>query len=182
MNGPPSSSNVPRGTSNTSCSHFVKENGIVWPRCKVSLDGPLPVYKKKGSPASYLSRILSKSRCEKKRPRLNQRCGLWPVRRSKRWRRSSSINLVAHFLFAISEWLRHEMQNLGALRDGNVVEGKDVSLLIMCSLNVPRVDMLLGGSILLAVPYWKYCLGVGRRHARDARCSLCNVDGIWNSF
>lgn len=123
VNGRSSSSYIPRGTSNTSCSHFVKENGIVWPRCSASLDGPLPVYKKKGSPASYLSRILSKSRCEKKRPRLNQRCGLWPVRRSKRWRRSSSINLVAHFLFTVSEWLHHGLRNLGILWDRDIVNG-----------------------------------------------------------
>lgn len=91
---------IPKGTSNTSCNHFVKENGIVWPRCKASLDGPRPVYRKNGSPCSYLSRMRSKSRWEKNRPRRSQRCGLWPVRRSKRWRSSSSINLVAHFLLS----------------------------------------------------------------------------------
>jgi hypothetical protein len=28
---------------------------------------------------------------------------------------------------------------------------------------------LLSGSILLAVPYWKYCLSLGRRHACGTR-------------
>lgn len=90
--------NIPSGTSNTSCNHFVNVNGMVCPKCSASLDGPRPVYKKNGSPASYLSRILSKSRCEKNKPLRNQRCGFFPVSRSNRCSRSSSINFVAHFL------------------------------------------------------------------------------------
>jgi hypothetical protein len=89
---------IPNGTSNTSCNHFVNVNGMVCPKCSASLDGPRPVYKKNGSPASYRSRILSKSRCEKNKPRRNQRCGFFPVSRSNRCRRSSSISFVAHFL------------------------------------------------------------------------------------
>lgn len=48
-------------------------------------------------------------------------------------------------------------------------------MLVVCSLNVPRVDLLLGGSIILTVPYWKYCLGLGRRHTcrtRDVRYEM----------
>ena len=34
-------------------------------KCIESDDGPLPVYKKNGSPCSYKSKIRSKSLCEK---------------------------------------------------------------------------------------------------------------------
>jgi hypothetical protein len=44
------------------------------PKCKEPLLGPLPVYKKNGSPRSYLFNMRSKSRWEKKRPRRSQRC------------------------------------------------------------------------------------------------------------
>ena len=68
---------ITNGTSKTSCihlcklrilrfptlsgAHFVNINGIIWPRCMLSLLGPRPVYKKKGLPCSYRSKILSNS-------------------------------------------------------------------------------------------------------------------------
>lgn len=84
-----------KGTSNTSCNHLVKVlstvrlsftqtqllayKGMVCPRCSASLLGPLPVYKKKASPASYLSNIRSRSRCEKNKRRRSHRWGLCPA-------------------------------------------------------------------------------------------------------
>lgn len=86
------------GTSNTSCSQRVNCSGMVWPRCRLPELGPRPVYRKKGSPFSCLSRIRSKSRWLKKRPRRSQRCGLWLVTRSNRSRSFSSMTDVFHFL------------------------------------------------------------------------------------
>ena len=51
-------------------------------------------------------------------------------------------------------------------------------MLVVCSLNVPRVDVLLDGSILLTVPYWEYCLSLGLHHACGTR-DVC-YDGCGN--
>ncbi len=69
---------ITNGTSNASCNHlklflyfifiqifsyyyFVIINGIKWPRCIASDDGPRPVYKKNGFFCSYAVRINSRS-------------------------------------------------------------------------------------------------------------------------
>lgn len=36
------------GTSKTSCNHWQNTNGTRWPRCMEELEGPRPVYRKKG--------------------------------------------------------------------------------------------------------------------------------------
>ena len=36
---------ITSGTLNASCNHFVKWNGMRWPRCRLSDEGPRPVYK-----------------------------------------------------------------------------------------------------------------------------------------
>ena len=43
-------------------TYFVNSNGIECPTCMLSLLGPLPVYKKNGTPFSYLSSIRFRSR------------------------------------------------------------------------------------------------------------------------
>lgn len=77
---------ITSGTLKVSCSHLrnshldlfaiflvnpfylVNMKGIKWPKCKASELGPLPVYKKKGFPCSYIFRMVCMSRWEKKTP------------------------------------------------------------------------------------------------------------------
>ena len=61
------------GHRKTSCRYFVNMNGIRWPRCRDSEDGPRPVYKYMGFPAAKVSRIMFRSRCEKKMPRCKKK-------------------------------------------------------------------------------------------------------------
>ena len=68
-----------KGTSNVSCSHLVKINGIKWPTCSDADDGPRPVYKKNFSPFSILFNIGSKSRWEKNIPRRRKWCNFVPA-------------------------------------------------------------------------------------------------------
>eukprot|EP00962_Isochrysis_galbana_P028989 scaffold9221_cov118-Isochrysis_galbana.AAC.3 len=66
----------------TSCRYLVKWNGIRCPRWRASDDGPRPVYKYMGCFFSCRSRILSRSRCEKKMPRCGARdavTSVWPI-------------------------------------------------------------------------------------------------------